>query len=66
MNFLTRDVIENEWITMFDGCRLRRVFGILRQIKPVPTIFETISRIVREMECVEEMNRCMVFCRYGI
>ena len=51
------DVIENEWITMSDGCRLSARVWHPKTDKPVPTIFETV---VREMECVEEMNRCMV------
>ncbi len=34
------DVIENEWITMFDGCRLSaRVWASWHADKPVPTIF---------------------------
>lgn len=53
------DVIENEWITMSDGAAFRRVFGILRQINRFLQYLRH-SRIVREMECVEEMNRCMV------
>ena len=53
------DVIENEWITMSDAAAFRRVSGILRQINRFLQYLRH-SRIVREMECVEEMNRCMV------
>lgn len=35
------DVIENEWITMSDGCRLSARVWHPKTDKPVPTIFET-------------------------
>lgn len=53
------DVIENEWITMSDGCRLSARVWHPRQINRFLQYLRH-SRIVREMECVEEMNRCMV------
>lgn len=53
------DVIENEWLQCLMAAAFRRVFGILRQINRFLQYLRH-SRIVREMECVEEMNRCMV------
>ncbi len=46
------DVIENEWITMSDGCRLSARVWHPKTDKPVPTYLRH-SRIVREMECVK-------------
>ena len=54
---MARDEFPYEWDLM--AAAFRRVFGILRQINRFLQYLRH-SRIVREMECVEEMNRCMV------
>ena len=62
---MARDEFPYEWDVIENGLQclmaaaFRRVFGILRQINRFLQYLRH-SRIVREMECVEEMNRCMV------
>ena len=57
------DVIENEWITMSDGCRLSARVWHPKTDKPVPTIFET--QPYRKRDGMRGRDERFL-CRYGI